>query len=198
MAGLAIALAVAVASAHAEGPPASSSGELSTVTLIDVSRLPSELIDDVQPGAEDGLVFLFLIVKQPGAEGIPTVREMRDFEIDRVSYRKSTTEKLGAIVEPVTFLEDANDFLARVTPGAEVDRIVPNGEAYVVVTTIGGARLPERGTGALQVEVGWGGKTEVVSFTFAVPPEIAPDAPHVPAVPGEPARPRSQARGILT
>jgi hypothetical protein len=191
-------LAEAATAGPAGSAPPSSDGRLSTVTLIDVSRLPGALVDVVQPGAEDGLVFLFLVARRPGAEGVPTVREMRDVQIDRASYRERTVEALGAAIEPVTFMEDANDFLDRVSPGAVHEQAVPDGQAFVVVTTIGGARLPESGRGTLEIEVGWGGKTEPVSFTFAVPPEIAPDSSVLPAVPGEPQRRAPSPRGIST
>lgn len=176
-----------IASAGSEFAPRSASGTLSVVTLVDVSRLPPELLRVALPGAEDGLVFLFLIVKQPGADGVPTLREPRDFRIDRASYHKRTVAALGAAIAPVTFLEDAKDFLARVNPSAGTPPPIPEGEAYVMVTTIGGARLPERGEGELEVEVGFGGATETMPFRFAVPPPVAVDAPEVPSVPGEPA-----------
>lgn len=165
----------------------SSSGELSTVTLIDVSRVPAAVLDMVQPGAEDGLVFLFLVVRQPSARGTPTMHELRDFQIDRRSYRERTEKALGAPIEPVSFVEDVNDFLARVSPGPAPDALVPDGEAFVVVTTIGGAKLPAEGRGEVRIDVGWGGKTESLPFSFALPRAGSGEDDELPATPGEPA-----------
>ncbi len=187
----ATALAVTALPARAASTPRSTSGALSVVTLVDVSRLPPELLQTVLPGARDGLVFMFLIVKRTPSEGFPTVRKLADFEIDQASYQSSTAAQLGAAFEPLILVEDASSFLARMEPGSTTEAAVPEGLAYVMLATIGGAELPDHGSGALQVEVGFDGQTEAMPFRFTVPPKLEANAGTIPAVPGEPGAPQA-------
>lgn len=188
----------ASADADRAAPPPSAAGTLSTVTLIDVSRLPDDVLHAVLPGAEDGLVFLFLVVKHPGVSGVPALNGLRELRVNRASYRESTAAALGTDIAPLNFVEDVNKFLARVAPETAAQPVAPEGEAWVMVTTIGGARLPERGRGEIEIEVGWGGETETVPFAFALPPAVADGSPNVPAVPGQPAVPRRLEGAIRT
>ena len=177
-------------SAGADGEMRSATGAMSTVTLVDVSRLPPELLGPILPGAEDGLVFMFLIVKNPTAQGEPTVRELRDFEVGDASYQGSTARKLGQEIAPVVLIEEVNAFLERVDPGSSQRMpAAMEGQAYIMVATIGGVKLEDLKDGEISLDVGFGGNTEHMPFTFRVPPAPAPGSTVVPALPGNPGNP---------
>lgn len=175
---------IALAQAHTcvaepDKRPATESKELSTVTLLEVTPLPQ----DRSPTSEkpDGLVFIFLVVSRHPSPGLPTLTELRDFELDGESYRELTASKLGRAVEPETVIEDVPDFISKTRPDLAPRIVVPAGlEAVVLTTTIAGAPLPATGRCRVVLKVGWDKKTEPFAFAFdiaQVPTRTPPERP---------------------
>jgi hypothetical protein len=146
-------------------------GAFSTVTLLDVSRPPSGFHLKTAAGADDSLVFFFLISRGPGASGLFTLREPRDFLIDGHSYSSATRALLRREFEPNTIIEDVSDFARKVRPdlAQAVSSARPEADRTVLYTLISGAALQPSSRGQITIEVGWGARSEPFTFAFDVP-----------------------------
>ena len=150
-------------------------GAFSTVTLLDVLRPTSGFHLKTAAGADDSLVFFFLISRGPGANGPFTLRETRDFLVDGHSYSSATRTLLRREFEPNTIIEDVPDFAGKIRPdlAQAVSSARPDADCAVMYTLISGAALQPRSRGNITVEVGWGARVEPFTFPFGVPSRLA-------------------------
>ena len=150
-------------------------GAYSTVTLLDVSRPTYPFHLKTAAGADDSLVFFFLISRGPHANGLFTLRETRDFLIDGQSYSSATRGLLGREFEPNTIIEDVSDFARKIRPdlAQAVSSARPEADRTVLYTLISGAALRPRSRGQITLEVGWGAQVEPFTFAFDVPSHVA-------------------------
>jgi len=167
--GLCLALLAAVAApARPQTTPAIRQGRMASVVLLDVGRLDHEAAARDCPGSVEALRFIFLVARQPTAQGLFTVTETRDFQLENRSYREDSARLLGDAIEPVTIIDDVPDFVA--SHPDLVDRIPGGFQADATMTVVvGGAALPGSGQGQVTAKVGWGGDTEPFVFPFALP-----------------------------
>jgi hypothetical protein len=141
--------------------------DLATVILLEIGKATPEYIKNHMPKAEDGLIFSFLIFSKAGEEGLFSLSELRDFEVDGISYAEITKNKLSTLIEPQTIVEDIPDFIAKYRPDLKEKINVPDlSEAVVMITAIGGTKLPPEGKCNVIIDVGWGEKTELFSYEF--------------------------------
>ena len=153
---------------ESKSPPIEKQGQISEVKLLEVKKLDKETLEQKLPGAFDGLVFFFLITKKPGVTGDFTVQEFRDFQINQSSYSKISREKLKKHIEPQTIIESFNNFFYK-----ERGDLIPfiedetHENSVVMITYIGGSRLPKRENIVFSIYVGW--NKEIELFEFEVP-----------------------------
>jgi hypothetical protein len=156
-------MAAILAAAVASPEPVRRSGELSTVTLVAVERLPEK---DGPPG----LAFTFLAVRTPKASGEFTLSEPRDFEIDGRSYTGLTKAASGKVLEPMTTIYGVADFVkARPDLAKAVGPAGSPDDRVVLHTAIPGTELPAKAPGRIRIEIGWDTRTEPFEFEFSVP-----------------------------
>ena len=120
--------------------------DLSTVTLLEIGKATPEYLEKHMPGAEDGLIFVFLIISKEGEKGRGTLSERRDYKVDGISYGKTTKNKLSISIEPPTIMEDITDFIEKYRPDLKEKITIPvQSKSMVMITAIGGAKLPQDG-----------------------------------------------------
>ncbi|MCC7061022.1 MAG: hypothetical protein IT508_12400 [Burkholderiaceae bacterium] len=142
-------------------------GSMASVVLLHVYRLSDQLVTSCCPGATEAFTFAFLV--DPKGDAVePTFTETRDFVVDGGSYREFSSKVLGHPIEPTTIIRDVPDFFARFP---DLRSSLPAGfqpEAAFVIT-IGGATLPDRGTGEITFKFGYHRDTEPFVFGFPLP-----------------------------
>ena len=163
---LLLSLAVAAASAAEESGVTTREGKLSSVELIEITSANRDRPWPELVGAPDGLRFIFMVFRKPGVRGLFTLREVRDFKVDRQSYRELTRRVTAREFEPTTTVWSVRQFLGTQRPDLTSRiPIVADREANVLVVTIGGMALPAEGRCDITIEVGWGSGTEQFSFS---------------------------------
>ena len=106
----------------------------------------------------EGILFLFEITKLKNNDKVLCFQELRDFNIDGVSYAQITKEKLGISIEPHTEILESSKFIKE-NPGAK--KIVKNEKNGILMqTVIYGTKLPESGKITVTAQIGWGDVNE--------------------------------------
>ncbi len=143
-------------------------GVLSRVSLLDIGPVVPGLAAQRHSAAPAGYVFYFLVERQPGVLGGPTLREVRDFITRGKRYSALTEAELGQAFEPWTIVEDTSKFL---TIRPDLGDLVPHTDRgqIIVYTVLSGIELPAGTPGRVALRVGWGGSSEVFLFSFALP-----------------------------
>ena len=144
--------------------PVIKNGNLSEVKLLEVRKaLPNELKTTLA-GANDGLVFYFIITRQDGVDGLFTLSEFKDFKENQLSYSKQTGKK----IEPQTFIEGIDNFINKIRPDLKKFISISSSRyGVVMITYIGGSTITSKGTISFDIKVGWNKKLE--SFNFELP-----------------------------
>jgi hypothetical protein len=138
-------------------------GTLSEVRLLDLSRLPSQIVRSASP-AQDGFRMVFLILSRVSGEAVFTMQELRDVTVDGRSYREVTVTALGKPIEPMTTILKTED-LARID-GSVRQLLRATTRAAAMVVDIPGATRPARGQGRVLLKVGWNDRLEEFAFQF--------------------------------
>ena len=167
---MAASLLVLPKDARQPAAPATQSGRLSKVTFLGIERGEVPARPPLAPGAQDGLVFHFLVEPTSSAEGRFTLSALRDFKVDGRRYSDISEERLGKRFISEAIVDDVSDFMAVAGPRL-FERVPPKTaeRALVMSVTISGAPLRDDALGNVQIDVGWGNKTELFDFSFSVP-----------------------------
>ena len=138
-------------------------GQRATATLLATARVMGKAVPD-------GMRFLVLVARKPGATGEIALNETRDFKVAGESYQEKTKTELGKQFEPGTTFDTAEGFFGK-QPGMR--HLAPDDikGAYILEISIGGAKLAGGAKGEVTLDVGFDKKTEPFVFQFAVPPD---------------------------
>jgi hypothetical protein len=127
-------------------------GVHSEVRLLSVQRIPAHALSAAGRGI-DGLRFVFLASQMAKSDGSLTLKELRDFTVDGLSYRARIGDESHRNVEPQSFILDPSELLKL---DASVGEFLPTGRnAAAIVVDIAGGRLPSRGRVRVTLSVGW-------------------------------------------
>ena len=93
----------------------------------------------------EGILFFFEITKIKKNNKVLYFQELRDFEIDGVSYAQITKDSIGLEIEPHSEFLESYKLIER---NPEAKKIVKNEKnGTIMQTVIYGAKLPKSGTG---------------------------------------------------
>ena len=103
----------------------------------------------------EGISYIFLVSSTSQANEVPSLDELRDFNINGMSYREGTKAKLGKYFEPRTVIFGVDDFVNRHRP--DLKKFVADipQKSIIMATAIYGAPLPRDGTVDTEVSIGW-------------------------------------------
>lgn len=143
--------------------PVSKIGSFSTVHLVEAKRVAAD--EARREGASGGLRLMFLVVRSASASGPFTLSELRDVTLGTKSYSATTLETMGRRFEPHTSIEEPRNVRLGARNVGEIFELGGT-TAVVMVTTLYGAALPQKGEGALTLKVGWDKQLEEFGFRF--------------------------------
>jgi hypothetical protein len=146
------------------GPVMAQIGEMSTVQLVDVARVAP----GGSAGAPDGLSFRFLVARNSGVEGKPTIKETKDMGIAGQSYQRGNQQKLGKAIEPTTVIAGVEKFVADYPNAAGLIASDP-ASTYLLTITLPGAALEAGADAAIILNVGFNQAVEKLTFHTKVP-----------------------------
>ena len=141
-------------------------GKMSEVNLVYVGKKNYIISENKKNIYQDGLIFYFVIYKNNKIFGDPTLKELRDFKINKVSYRSETKKLLNIEIEPNTTAFSIEN-LIKSNP-EEINYIIYDKEKdpFILQTTICGYKLPEKGKCEVTLYFGFNKEIEPFTFTF--------------------------------
>jgi hypothetical protein len=164
--------ALVASTVHSQIAP-SKSGTLSSTHLLSVERLSPDDSTNNPQKAPDGLLYCFLVARNPPATHKFAIKETKDFQVGGASYLASTRTKLGASYTPITTVHGVAKFAAQHSTAAVSLAKAPP-DSLVITVAIGGAPLKDGEPAELTLHVGFGRtpdefKVEALSFRTQVP-----------------------------
>ena len=141
-------------------------GEYSQIQPILIEKCNYIIRDNLKETYPDGIVIYFLVYPQNTSSKQPTIKELRDFNLNGNSYKNITKSRSDVVIEPNSVFYDTSTFFNYEPSMKQKIKFSNSKKGIIMKTTICGDTLPKSGIITLQVDFGWDKQLENFTFEF--------------------------------